>query len=75
MKVLVLGGTGSIGGAVVQQLLMRGHTVVGLARSEKSAQALVKTGAEAVHGSIKQPDSWIEAVSYTHLTLPTILLV
>ena len=60
MKVLVLGGTGSIGGAVVQQLLKRGYTVVGLARSEKSAQALVKTGAEAVHGSIKQPDSWIE---------------
>jgi len=37
---LVLGGTGSIGGPIVRELMRRGHAVVALARSEASARQI-----------------------------------
>jgi nucleoside-diphosphate-sugar epimerase len=52
MRVFITGGTGLIGTAVVAELLANGHTVVGLARSETSAQALLAVGAEAVPGDL-----------------------
>ena len=59
MKVLVLGGTGSIGGAVVQQLLAHDHDVIGLARSERTEKLLRNVGAQAVSGDIKSPENWL----------------
>jgi nucleoside-diphosphate-sugar epimerase len=56
MHVFVTGGTGLIGSVVVAELLGNGHKVLGLARSEKSAQALVASGAEAVHGGLTDLD-------------------
>jgi hypothetical protein len=40
MRILVPGGTGSIGGPVVRELRRRGHAVVALARAESSARRL-----------------------------------
>jgi nucleoside-diphosphate-sugar epimerase len=64
LRVFVLGGTGSIGAALVRELVARGHEVTGLARSEASAAKLGEFGATAVAGSIASPEpsspgSWI----------------
>ena len=58
MRVLVLGGTGFIGTAVVRELIARGHAVTGLARSEVSAARLAGLGALPLAGDIAQPEPW-----------------
>ena len=62
MRILVLGGTGSIGSGVVASLLERGHEVIALARSASSADRLRDAGGEPVHGDIVDPRPWIHVV-------------
>ncbi|GLY78064.1 SDR family oxidoreductase [Actinoallomurus iriomotensis] len=56
MHVFVTGGTGTIGSAVVAELLASDHTVLALARSDASAQALENAGAEPLRGDITDLD-------------------
>ncbi|GAB3570868.1 SDR family oxidoreductase [Amycolatopsis endophytica] len=56
MHVFVTGGTGTIGSAVVAELIETGHTVLALARSDKSAQALTDAGAEVLRGQLADLD-------------------
>lgn len=56
MHVFVTGGTGTIGSAVVAELLAHGHTVLALARSDKSAQALTDAGAQVLRGQLTDLD-------------------
>lgn len=56
MHVFVTGGTGTIGSAVVAELLGNGHTVLALARSDGSARALETAGAKVLRGELADLD-------------------
>lgn len=56
MKIFVTGGTGTIGTPVIAELLAHGHTVLALARSDASAQAVERAGAQALRGELTDLD-------------------
>ena len=60
MRVFVPGGTGSIGSAVVQELITRGHDVLALARSDVSAAKTAEAGATPVPGDFAAPEPWTQ---------------
>jgi len=52
MKIFITGATGYIGSVITEKLLQKGYEVVGLARSETSAQKLRDQGAEVIMGDL-----------------------
>jgi NAD(P)-dependent dehydrogenase (short-subunit alcohol dehydrogenase family) len=68
LRVFILGGTGLIGSAIVQALIARGHTVLGLARSHASAARLAGWGVTPIAGDMRAPRPWAR-------TLPPIVQI
>jgi len=61
-SVLVTGGTGNIGSAVVQELLKYNYSVSVLCRSEQSAVKVKALGANVIYGDIKKTELWIQCL-------------
>ena len=57
MRVFLTGSTGYVGARVARLLLGRGHDVVGLVRSDASAEAARAAGLDVVRGDLADPGS------------------
>lgn len=69
--ILVVGGTGSLGGRIVRGLLARGEKVRALVRSTSNGTALAEAGAEVVTGDLTDPPSLARACAGVDTVITT----
>lgn len=69
MTIFLTGATGYIGSVVAEALARAGYDVVGLARSDKAAQALASKGYRVHEGDLTDPASLAEAARAADATI------
>src|SRR4029450_10178472 len=69
--VLVVGGTGMLGGQVVAELLSRGERVRALVRATSGATRLDQAGAEIARGDMMDPASLLKAMDSADAVIST----
>lgn len=69
MKIFITGASGYIGGSVASALMTTGHEVSGLARAEKTAEALVEIGIAPVRGALDDADVLAGAARKADVTI------
>jgi uncharacterized protein YbjT (DUF2867 family) len=69
--VLVVGGTGMLGGQVVTELLTRGERVRALVRPSSDARALERAGVEIARGDMMDPASLLKAMDGADAVIST----
>jgi len=62
MRIFLTGATGYIGGAVLDALVRRGHTVTALVRDNRKAARVGARGAHPVVGNMGDPTSYLGAI-------------
>ena len=70
MRLLVTGGSGFLGGYVLDEARRRGHEVVALARSDTATAAVARHGAEPLSGDFDDPGRAPGACSVPRGALP-----
>ncbi len=62
MRVLILGGTGSIGAPIMRDLIRAKHEVFALARTDASRRKVAAMGACALTGDLGTPEHWLPSL-------------
>jgi nucleoside-diphosphate-sugar epimerase len=63
MTLVVVGGSGFLGSRVIERMVMRGHTVSVLARSDAAAAKVRAAGATPIEGDLDRPDGVADALA------------
>ena len=66
MRLLVTGGSGFLGGYVLDEAARRGHETVALARSDAAAGAVARHGAQPLTGDLDDPARLLAAFGAAH---------
>ncbi|WP_087025135.1 NAD-dependent epimerase/dehydratase family protein [Thaumasiovibrio subtropicus] len=70
-RILITGGTGSVGSAIVENLIDHGYTVTVLCRNEASQHNALAMGANVLPGDIEAPQYWIDEICHFETLIHT----